>query len=211
MHMASGSRLVETLKRSGVKVYAAQVVHADELYTYWRDLAELVGRGPEAETMIADFDRRVSAYHKAASERPATEKPGVFLEAIHNSVKTFTPDSLPAWVVEMGGGRNVAADAKPGAAGLIITGYGPERLLSKAKEIDVYISQEGPMNQSSLKKVKERPLYRRLKAFKEGRVYKMREDILARPTPSLLKGLEEMAALTGLKPGGVSPAKAPEK
>ncbi|MDR2947243.1 MAG: ABC transporter substrate-binding protein, partial [Candidatus Adiutrix sp.] len=39
MHMASGSRLMETLKRSGVKVYAAQVVHADDLYTYWRDLA----------------------------------------------------------------------------------------------------------------------------------------------------------------------------
>ena len=208
MHVAAGSRLVETLQGSGVKVYSVQVVRAGELYKYWRDLAALVKRDEEAEKMIADFDRRVSAYHEAASRRPEAEKPGVFVEAIHNSIKTFTPDSLPVWLVELGGGRNVAADAKPSAAGLIIADYGPERLLSKAREIDLFISQEGPMNTTSLKQVKERSLYKKIKAFKDGRVYKMPEDILARPTPSLLEGLAEIAGLTGLTVEG-QPAAAP--
>ena len=210
MHMAAGSRLVETLQSSGINVYSAQVVRAGDLYKYWRDLAKMVGRETEAEAMIVDFDRRISAYHQAASRRPDSEKPGVFVEAIHNNIKTFTPDSLPVWLVELGGGRNVAADAKPHAPGLIIADYGPERLLSKAKEVDIYISQLGPMNQTSLKQVKERAIYKTITAFKNGRVYKMPEDILARPTPSLLEGLEEIAALTGLVvEGQAEPAAVP--
>ena len=206
MHMAAGSRLVETLQSSGVNVYSVQVVRAGDLYKYWRDLAKLVKRESEAEAMIADFDQKISAYHRAASARPDSEKPGVFVEAIHGPIKTFTPDSLPVWLVELGGGRNVAADAKPNAPGLIIADYGPERLLSKAKEVDIYLSQAGPMNRASLKQVQRRPIYKTIKAFKDGRVYKMSEDILARPTPSLLKGLEEIAELTGLKLDGQTAA-----
>lgn len=200
MHMAAGSRLVTTLQSSGIKVYSAQVVRAGDLYKYWRDLAALVDRGAEAETMIADFDRRISAYHQASIRRPESEKPGVFVEAIYSSIKTFTPDSLPIWLVELGGGRNAAADARAGAAGLIIADYGPERLLNKADEIDIYISQMGPMNRASLKQVEERHIYQPIKAFKDGRVYKLPEDILARPTPSLLEGLQAIAELTGLTP-----------
>ena len=198
MHLASNRRLVAALRRAGVEVLARQVLTSAELYSYWRDLGALVGRADEAEKMIADFDRQVSAYQRAADRRPEAEKPGVFLEAIHSQVKTFTPDSLPVWLVELAGGRNVAADAKPQAAGLIIADYGPERLLAKAGEVDLFISQDGPMNRAGLKQIQARGLYRPLAAFKTGRVHKIPEAILARPSPALLEGLRELARLTGL-------------
>lgn len=198
MHLAAGSRLIESLKSSGVKVHAEQVIKAGDLYKYWRHLGALVGREAEAEKMILDFDREISLYYDAAIHRPEEARPGVFLEAVHGQVKTFTPDSLPAWLVELAGGRNVASDAKPHAQGLFVADYGPERLLSKADEINIFISQDGPMNTAPLAQVKKRDIYKPIKAFKEGRVYKISEDILCRPTPSLLKGLEELAALTGL-------------
>ena len=199
MHMAAGSRLVETLQSTGVNVYSAQVVRAGDLYQYWRDLAKLVGREDEAEKMILDFDAAVSVYHQAAARRAEADKPGVFIEAIHDRIKTFTPDSLPIWLVELAGGRNAAADAKPQAPGLIIAEYGPERLLAKAGQVDIFISQLGPMNLAPLKRVKGREIYRPLRAFKDGRVYKIGEEILARPTPSLLVGLKQLAEWTGLQ------------
>ena len=199
MHMAAGSRLVETLQSAGINVYSAQVVRAGDLYQYWRNLAKMVGRETEAEKMILDFDQAISTYHQAAARRPEADKPGIFIEAIHNRVKTFTPDSLPVWLVELAGGRNVASDAKPHAPGLIIADYGPERLLARADQVDIFISQLGPMNPTPLGRVKDREIYRPLRAFKDGRVYKISEDILARPTPSLLTGLAELAELTGLK------------
>ncbi|MDR1045288.1 MAG: ABC transporter substrate-binding protein [Candidatus Adiutrix sp.] len=199
MHKASAPHLVAALENSGVRVYAAQVVKAGDLYKYWRNLAALVGREKEAEKMIADFDARVSLYHKAAQARAERDKPGVFLEAVHEQVKTFTPDSLPVWLVELAGAKNVAADAKPHSPKLVVANYGPERLLAKADQVDILISQMGPMNTTSLKQVKTRRIYRTLKAVKEGRVYKISEAILSRPTPSLLAGLEQMAAWTGLE------------
>lgn len=197
-HMASGSRLVGTLEKSGIKVISLQVLRAEDLYQYWRDLAELVNRKDEAERLIADFDQRVSAYREAAGRIPEEAKPGVFIEAIHGRVKTFTTDSIPIWLLELAGGRNVAADAKPTAPGLMVADYGPERLLSKADEVDIFISQEGVMNPGTLKQLKARDIYRPLKAFVTGRVYKIDESILSRPTPSLLEGLAQIAVWTGL-------------
>ncbi|MDR2726322.1 MAG: ABC transporter substrate-binding protein [Candidatus Adiutrix sp.] len=198
MHLSSNRQLMAALKRSGIEVLARQVQKSGELYAYWRELGALVGRQAEAEDLIADFDRQVAAYRAAAARRPEAEKPGVFLEAIHTQVKTFTPDSLPAWLVELAGGRNVAADARAQGPGLIIADYGPERLLAKAGEVDVFISQAGPMNRAGLGQILGRPAYQPLAAFKTGRVHKIPEAVLARPTPALLTGLKELARATGL-------------
>jgi iron complex transport system substrate-binding protein len=198
MHLANRP-LIAALQQAGIKIKALQVLKSGELYQYWRDLGALVGRGGEAENMIGEFDHQTAAYYEAASRRPDREKPGIFLEALHDQIKTFTPDSLPVWLVELAGGRNAAGDARPQAAGLIIADYGPERLLAKAGEVDIFISQSGPMNNAPLDLIKKRRLYQPLRAFKEGRVYKISEAVLARPTPSLLEGLKEISALTGLE------------
>jgi len=199
MHLSSSRGLMAALKRAGIEVLARQVQTKDDLEAYWRELGALVGRAAEAEALIADFDRQIALYRAAADRRPEADKPGVFLEAIHGPVKTFTPDSLPAWLVELAGGRNVAAEARPPAPGLIIADYGPERLLARAGEVDIFVSQDGPMNRAGLKQILSRPIYQPLAAFKTGRVYKIPEAVLARPTPALLEGLRQLAGMTGLE------------
>ena len=203
MHQAANRQLMAALKRAGIGVMARQVQKSDELYDYWRELGALVGREAAAEELIADFDRQAAVYRAAAGRRPEADKPGVFLEAIHSQVKTFTPDSLPVWLVKLAGGRNVADDARAPSAGLIIADYGPERLLARAGEVDIFISQEGQMNRAGLKQILSRPVYQPLSAFKTGRVYKIPEAILARPTPALLDGLKELARMTGLEMTGL--------
>jgi len=210
-HLAAGSHLMTALKNAGVEVRAAQVLAAAELYEYWRNLAKLVGREAEVEKIIEDFNRRISVYYEAASRVPEEDKPGVFIEAVHGQVKTFLPDSIPIWLVELAGGRNAAADATAHAPGLIVANYGPERLLAKANEVDIFISQGGAMNSADIEQVKKRPIYRPLKAFKEGRVYKIPEEILARPTPSLLLGLAQIAQWTGLEAKIQNPPAADEE
>ena len=196
-HVAGGARMVDALEKAGIRVLAIQVVQASDLYGYWRRLAALVGKEEEAEAMIAEFDREVARY-RAASDQ-SVHRPGVFIESIHREVKTFTPDSIPAWLVELAGGRNVAVDARPATPGVVIADYGPERLLAKAAEVEFFISQEGAMNRTPLETVQSRDIYQPLAAFKRGRVLKIPESILARPTPSLLEGLAMIAKF--LHPG----------
>lgn len=196
-HVAGGKHMADALERAGVRVLALQMTRAEDLYGYWRALAELVGREREAEAMIARFEAALAPYRAASGKR--SDPPGVFVESIHREVKTFTPDSIPIWLVELAGGRNVAADARPAAPGVIIAEYGPERLLAKADEVDIFISQQGAMNRTPLDAVKERDIYQPLAAFRRGRVFKISESALARPTPSLLEGLALMAEWTGLQ------------
>ncbi|MCD8349929.1 MAG: ABC transporter substrate-binding protein [Planctomycetaceae bacterium] len=194
-HVADG-RLRRVLETAGITVISMQVTHADELYDYWRELGRLVGREAEAEAMIASFAAEANRYRQAALKR--NDPPGVFLESIHREVKTFTPDSLPAWVIETGGGRNIAGDAEAASPGVIIAEYGLERLLAKADEVEIFISQSGAMNRTPLETVLARGVYSPLAAFQSGRVYKIPEACIARPTPSLLEGLRLMAEWTGL-------------
>ena len=199
-HAAGGRRMQEALERAGIRVLSIQVTSADDLYQYWRYLADLVGRQPQAEAMIAAFDAEIARYREASAKRP--DKPGVFLEAIHKEVKTFTPDSIPMWLVDLAGGRNVAADARAASPGVIIADFGPERLLAVAGETEIFVSQQGAMNRTPLDAVMARDIYQPLAAFRTGRVHKIPEAVLARPTPSLLEGLRLLADWTGLEKSG---------
>lgn len=190
-HIAAGGHMKEALERAGIRVLAIQVTSADKLYDYWRELAGLVGKDAEAEDMIARFDAEVEKHREEAKSLP--RHPGVFLEAIHREIKTFTPDSIPYWLVEAAGGRNAAVDAEPASTGVIIAEYGPERLLVRADDIDVFVSQSGAMNKVNAETVEKRNIYQPLRAFREGRVHRISESVLARPTPSLLDGLEQLS------------------
>lgn len=192
-HVAGGARMREALEQAGIVVYAKQVARADELYEYWRWLGGLVGREKEAEAMIAQFDAAVRGYREESAKTP--DKPGVFLESVHREVKTFTPDSLPVWVVETAGGRNVAGDARPAMPGVVIADFGPERLLEKADDIDIFISQQGVMNRSSREDIAQRNIYQPIKAVREGKIFKIPEAELSRPTPSLLEGLRRVRSI----------------
>ena len=82
----------------------------------------------------------------------------------------------------------VAADV------LVVAAYGPERLLEKAGEVEILISQEGQMNTATTGAILSRDIYQPLMALKTGRVYRVPEELISRPTPSLLEGLDIMAA-----------------
>ncbi len=191
-HVASARHWKEAMEKAGVRVIPLQVTSASGLYEYWLTLARLVGKEQEAEEMIADFDARVAELKAGAARLPF--RPKVFIESMHREVKTFTPDSLPGWLVETAGGQNIAVDAEPASAGVVIADYGPERLLTKAADIDIFISQHGVMNRTDFSVIKSRDIYQTTKAFQQGNVYTIEEAIISRPTPGLLDGLEVVAA-----------------
>ncbi|MDR2366874.1 MAG: ABC transporter substrate-binding protein [Deltaproteobacteria bacterium] len=185
MHRSASPALFETLEKAGIKLWARQCSEAKDLYDFWLELGALAGRETEAKAMIEAFKARIDTL----TYRGPGPKPGVFLESIHKEVKTFTPDSIPAWLLTLAGGQNVATDSEPTRPGQVIANYGPERLLEKADRIDVFISQEGPMNKVDLATIKDRKIYSVLPAFKNGRVYRVPEELISRPSPSLAEGL----------------------
>jgi iron complex transport system substrate-binding protein len=191
MHLSTSPALFETLTKAGIKLWSRQCTRAEDLYDFWLELAAIVGKEIEAQVMIDKF----KADLETLTYKGEAKRPGVFLESIHKEVKTFTPDSIPVWLLTLAGGRNIADDAEPARAGQIVANYGPEKLLEKADQVDIFISQEGAMNKVTLQTIKERKVYSVMPAFKNNRVYRAPEDLISRPSPSLIDGLELLKTL----------------
>ncbi len=182
-------KLWAALERNGIRVLALQPNTISEMHDYWRKLGRLTGHELQAERMVAEFKEGLETASQRLDRIPKAERPGVFFESIHRTLSTFSPGSMPMFVVKMAGGRNVASNARP-KHGTNIASYGLERLLGKSAKIDVYLAQYGPMNQVEIKTIMNGPAASRIKAVRDRNVFLVDEHLVSRPTMRLLQGIE---------------------
>jgi iron complex transport system substrate-binding protein len=184
--------LIRRLEQSGITVVSLQPSTVDEMYAYWHKLGRLCGRMEQAAAMVSAFQQAVADFQAlTAAIRPRKR---VYFEAIHRRMKTFTPGSMPIFALETAGGVNIAADALQ-VRTTNIAYYGKERLLSRAAEIDVYLAQQGAMNQVTPEDIRAEAGYEVIKAIKDDQVFIIDETIVARPTWRLLYGIQAIGRL----------------
>lgn len=186
--------LWKALEKHGITIISIQPNSLEEMYVYWRILGRLTGREIHAENMIQDFQEGIDKAVEHLAAFPEHKRPNVFFESIHSKLTTFSPGSMPLFVLEIAGGINVAKDAQP-KRGTNIASYGLERLLAKGAGIDVYLAQYGTMNQVSVDAIKNTPAASRIKAVLDGRVHLVDERLVSRPTMRLLNGIEAVHRL----------------
>ena len=185
-------QLVQRLKRSGIQVVSLQPTTVDQLEAYWRLLGTLAGQKAQADAMVDTFQSTVERFKHLSGQ--VNDPLRVYFEAIHSKMKTFSPQAMAIFALETAGGINVAADA-PVRANNNIAVYGKERLLAHAADIDVFLSQQGAMNQATVAMIMAEPGFSAIKAVKTGRVYLIDETIVSRPTLGLLKGIYQIGRL----------------
>ncbi len=189
--------LFARLEKSGIVVVSLQPHGIGGLYRYWLELGRLTGREPAAREMVERFKREVAGKKAlVAGYRPRKR---VYFEAIHRRMKTFAPGALALFCLDIGGGVNVAGDAKPVRRGSLIAPYGKERIISHAAEIDVFLAQKGTMNRVSVETILDEPGFQVIKAVREKQVFLVDETIISRPTPRLLLGIDRIRTI--LYPG----------
>ena len=185
-------QFVTRLEKSGITVVSLQPASVSEMYTYWKILGVLTDRQTQASAMITHF-QNISSHFKAVTSSVAVKKK-VYFESIHSKMKTFSPDSMAIFALEVAGGINVAADAKP-VRNTNIAGYGKERILSRAAQIDVYLAQSGTMNRPTVAMIKSEPGFNAIKAVYDNQIFVIDEQIVSRPTLRLLEGIYEIGKI----------------
>ncbi len=193
--------LMEKLAHAGITVVSLQPKTIDDLYVYWRILGLLCGKEKRALELIRDFKENLARFQEISAS--IMHKKRVYFESIHRKMKTFTPNSLPVFTLKMAGGINVAGDARS-IHGSNIAAYGKERILSKASEIDVYLSQRGRMNRATVEQIKDEPGFSLIKAVRENQIYIVDEQLTSRPSLRLLLGIYEIGHI--LYPSKYKPA-----
>ena len=185
-------QFITRLEKSGIAVVSLQPATVSEMYTYWEILGVLTGRQTQASDMISHF-QKISSNLKAATSSIAVKK-RVYFESIHSKMKTFSPDSMAIFALETAGGINVAGDAKP-VRNTNIAGYGKERILSRATQIDVYLAQSGAMNRPTVAMIKSESGFKAIKAVYDNQIFIIDEQIVSRPTLRLLEGIHEIGKI----------------
>mgnify|MGYP000144459337 CR=1 FL=1 len=182
--------LIAKLRSAGITVVSLQPTSIEQMFDYWRTLGLLTGRVGQAENMVQQFTVALNRLQEAIPASPA-ERPRVYFEAIHSKMKTFAPNAISIFVLEAGGGQNVATDAI-GRNSSNIAPYGKERILARAREIDVFLSQVGRMNRVTLEDIRNEPGFQLIKALQTDSVFFVEEELVSRPTMRLLIGIRKI-------------------
>lgn len=183
------AKLFSRLEKNGIRIVSLQPKNIDEMFTYWEILGLLTGQKKQARQMTDQFKQAVDDFRLLTLN--VHNKKQVYFEAIHKKMKTFTPGAMADFVLVTAGGINVAIDGTP-SRGTNIARYGKERIMARSSQIEVFISQKGPMNPVTRDIIKNEPGFQIIKAVKNDKILIVDEKIVSRPTMRLLLGISEI-------------------
>jgi iron complex transport system substrate-binding protein len=178
---ANSRELPEELSRLGVRVVISHVVTLDDL---WRDIVDsgdAIGRHDAAATLAARLRARVDATRARVAALPPV-KALVVVWADPLTVvggHSFVDDAIRA-----AGGNNIAGDSPQP-----YPQYSVERMLARAPDVIVVGSHKGGPSSAKL------GAYVSVPAVKNGRVHAIDGDLLFRPGPRIVDGVELLARL----------------
>ncbi len=182
---------VNTLRRSGVTVISLYPDNFNDFDAYIKKLAMLSGKEKFAQKKLKEFHEELDLIRD--QNKDIESKVGVYFESSDREYKTVTKASMPANAIVIAGGRNVADDAVPIEKGSSIAIYGIEKILQKADEIDVYVTQRGVMGAGgNYHTISVRPGFDVLKAVKENRILEINQKIISSPTFRYVKGVKAL-------------------
>ena len=161
----------------------------DELYANVRAVAALAGRETEGEDLVARLESRVQAI--AAQVANATERPLVYYEldaTDPNAPYTSGPGTFVDLLIKSAGGVNFGAELNAEWAQVSV-----EALL--ARQPDVIVLGDYTYGGVTPEQIRARAGWDALTAVQQNRVFTFDDNLVSRPGPRLVDGLEAMAKL----------------
>lgn len=153
---------------------------------------QLVGKATgaerEAEALVSEMRERIAVVTEKAGE--VKERPRVFCEIdATDPSKPWTtgPSSFMDAMIRLSGGTNVAADAESPWPQL-----SAEEIIAKDPEIIILADYKYGVTAES---VRERPGWEVITAVKEGTICDIDDDLISRPGPRIVDGLEAVAKI----------------
>ncbi len=181
---------VQALADLGLTVYATRInATFDEIYTDIFDVGALVGRAAEAEALVADMRARVDAVTAITSG--ITDRPVVFYEVDAtepSSPWTAGPGTFIDQLLTLAGGQNAAASAPDQ-----YVQFSLEQLV--AEDPDVIVLGTATYGGQTPEMVLARAGWGDIAAVQSGAVYTFDDNLVSRPGPRVVDGLETLARL----------------
>jgi iron complex transport system substrate-binding protein len=171
--------LVERLEDLGAVVVAVDPQDLESLYASIEMVGEATGEPDKGSALAASMREEITAITgRVSSEASAT----VFVEIAQDPLFTAGAGTLIDDLVVAAGGANVVAEEG-------YVAYSAEQVVSDDPE--VYLATAGSM--SDPESLTSRPGFSSLTAVQEGRVGILEDNLVSRPGPRVVLGVEAIA------------------
>jgi iron complex transport system substrate-binding protein len=178
---------LERLFRLGLPVLAVEARTLEETLSQITLLSRVTGARQAGRRLVQALRSRAAAVEARVRGRP---RPRVFVEIWGEPLQTAGAGTYVDDLLRRAGARNLFADLRGWPQ------VSPEAVVSRNPEVIV-------LTYAGRRAVVARPGWRGVTAVRRGRIYELDPDLVSRPGPRLLDGLERLARL--LHPEAFSP------
>ena len=185
--------MVKRLEEYGFPTYVIFPKNFDGILLSIEHIGRVVGREKEALAIVQGMKRRREKVieitrNPVSRTGQALPQPRVFLQIGEAPIVTAGKGSFADDLIRLAGGENVAGDEKK-----MYPRFGMEEIIKRAPEI-ILISTHNP-NVDYQKVLQEWSRWKTIPAVKTGRIHLINSDLIDRPSPRIIDGLEEMARI----------------
>jgi len=176
-------KLRRRLEELGVKVYVVDPTAYDGAIATIENVGKLAGADAGAAKVT---DEMTAAQMEVQASVGDLEKATTFLEIYNKPLMTAGSGTFIDDMIMIAGGENIGAEAGSG-----FPNFSTEVLVQK--DPTVYIADSGSMSEPG--DIEKRAGFSELTAVKDGRVYVIDDNLIARPGPRLAEGLKKLAEM----------------
>jgi len=169
------------LDEQRIAVYVTNPNSVDQLFSSIETLGQLFGTTDQAKELASELRRRTQTIEAAVAGRPPVR---VFYQVSDEPLYTIGRDAFLTDLIRRAGGISVTADV-PTA----FPRFSDEAALASRPDAIILPTGGSLGNANST----VAPALRNSPAVRNNRVYKINDDLLARPGPRLIDGLEQLA------------------
>jgi iron complex transport system substrate-binding protein len=180
----SGNRAADTarIETLGIPMISVDAQALEDIPRLLRSIGAAAGSAAKAEQAARGFEQRLAGIRGRYAGRRMVS---VFLEVWHRPLMTVNGSHFASHAVQVCAGRNIFADA-PG----LTPEVGMEEIF--ARDPEAIVGGGSASNRAQL--LRDWQLQTGLRAVQSGHVFYIHPDIIQRPTPRILDGVEQICA-----------------
>ncbi|MFQ5960313.1 MAG: ABC transporter substrate-binding protein [Candidatus Methylomirabilales bacterium] len=171
------------LEQLQIPVYGVKPMGVEGVFTAIARIGEVVGRQHEAERVIIEMRRRMATVSQKVKNRP---RPKVLYAVWIDPLIVAGRETVIHDLIQMAGGRNVVRESG-------FPRYSLEEVVVDAPDVIVLALDGGvPEDREVLRRL---PGWREMRAVREGAVRVVDANLMNRPGPRIVDGVELLAGL----------------
>ena len=177
--------MVDRLGQLGFSTYVIYPKNFSDILKNIAHIGQVVNREKEARVIIEGLRKRSQRVIELTKDLP---RPKVFIQIGEAPLVTVGKGSFADDLIRLAGGENIAGKEKE-----VYPRFGMEEILKRSPEV-IVISSMNPKGDYQ-KVLQEWNRWKTIPAVKNGRVHIIDSDLIDRPSPRIIEGLEEFASI----------------